>query len=46
MLVLWLGTKYTIRGKVVLPPSSGRGEFCEFVFARGSSLHLNVPTMH
>jgi hypothetical protein len=28
-----------IRGKVVVPPSLGRGESCEFVFAHGSSMH-------
>ncbi len=46
VLVLWLGTKYIVRGKVMLPPSLGRGESCEFMFARGSSLHLSVPTTH
>jgi hypothetical protein len=29
--------KYTIRGEVVFPPGLGRGESCEFEFARGSS---------
>jgi hypothetical protein len=28
-------------GRWCLPPSSGRGESCESVFARGSSMHLN-----
>jgi hypothetical protein len=31
------GTKYTIRGKVMVSPSLGRGESCEFEVARGSS---------
>jgi hypothetical protein len=44
VLALWLGTKYTIRGKVVSslklkPSSSCHGEFCESVFTRGSSVH-------
>jgi hypothetical protein len=38
VLVLWPGTKYTIRGKVVVSPSPSRGEYCESVFARGSSV--------
>jgi hypothetical protein len=33
VLVLWLSTKYTIRGMVWLPPSPGHGESCESVFA-------------
>jgi hypothetical protein len=28
MLAPWRGTEYTIRGKVVISPSPGRGEFC------------------
>ncbi len=40
MLALWLGTKNNIKGKVMTSPSSpGRGESCEFVFARSSSMH-------
>ncbi len=39
VLVPWLGTEYTVRGRWGLPPSSGRGEFHEFVFARGSFVH-------
>jgi hypothetical protein len=35
VLVPWLGTEYTIRGRWWLPPSSGRGESYESVFARG-----------
>jgi hypothetical protein len=31
--------KYYKGGRWWLPPSSGHGEFCEFVFARGSSMH-------
>ncbi len=37
--VPWLGTKNTIRGKVVASPNPGRGESCEFVFVHGSSVH-------
>jgi hypothetical protein len=37
VLVLWLNTKYIIRGKVVASPSLGCGEYCEFEFAHGSS---------
>ncbi len=36
---LWLGTENTIRGKVVVPPSLGHGDSCEFVFACGSFVH-------
>jgi hypothetical protein len=36
MLVSWPATEYTIRGRWWLPPSSGRGESCEFDFAHGS----------
>ncbi len=40
VLVSWLGIKNIIRGKVVVFPSSpGRGESCESMFARGSSMH-------
>ncbi len=39
VLVLWLGTKYIIRGKVVASPSPCRGEFCESMFAHGLSVH-------
>jgi hypothetical protein len=39
VLALWPGTKNTIRGKVVLPSSSGRADSCESVFAHGSSVH-------
>jgi hypothetical protein len=39
VLVPWPGIEYTIRGKVVAPPSLGRGVSCEFVFARGLSVH-------
>jgi hypothetical protein len=39
VLAPWLDTKNTIRGRWWLPPSSSRGEFCESVFARGSSMH-------
>jgi len=38
-IALWLITENTIRGKVVASPSSGHGEFCEFVCARGSFVH-------
>jgi hypothetical protein len=37
MLVLWPGTKFTIKGKVVACPNPGRGESYEFVFAHGLS---------
>jgi len=46
VLVLWLDTKYTIRGKVVASPSLGYGESCEFVFACGSFVHQSVVSMH
>jgi hypothetical protein len=36
---MWLGTKNTIRGKVVASLKFGHGESYEFVFARGSSVH-------
>jgi hypothetical protein len=39
VLVSCLGTKYTIRGKVVISPSSGHGESCESVFAFSSFVH-------
>ncbi len=39
VLVPWLGTKYTIRGKVVASLSLGCGEFCEPMFAYSSSVH-------
>jgi len=39
VLVLWLGTKNTIRGKVVVSPNPRCGEFCEFMFVHGSSVH-------
>ncbi len=43
VLVPWPSIEYTIRGKVRgrwwLPPNSGRGESCESMFARGSSVH-------
>jgi hypothetical protein len=39
VLVPWLGTKYTIRGKVVASLSLGFGEFCESMFACSSSVH-------
>ncbi len=45
VLVPWLGIEYTIRGKVVASFNPGRGESCESVFARGSSMHQSVPTM-
>jgi len=37
VLVPWLATKYTIRGKVVASPSLGHGESCESKVAHGSS---------
>jgi hypothetical protein len=39
VLALWLGIENNIRGKVVASPSLGHGEACEFVFARGLSMH-------
>jgi len=39
MLALWLGTKNNMRGKVVVSPSSSRGESCEFVVAHGLTMH-------
>jgi hypothetical protein len=35
----WPGIENTIRGKVVVSPNPSRGESCEFVFARGLSVH-------
>jgi hypothetical protein len=35
----WPGTKNTVRGRWWLPSSSGHGEFCESMFARGSFVH-------
>ncbi len=35
----WLGTKNTIKRKVVAPPSSGCGESGESMFACGLSVH-------
>jgi hypothetical protein len=32
----WLGIENVIRGKVLASPSSGHGESCETMFARGS----------
>jgi hypothetical protein len=39
MQLLWLITDNTIRGKVLISPKFGCGEFCEFVDARGSFVH-------
>jgi hypothetical protein len=39
VLALWSSIDNTIRGKVMASPSSSRGESCEFVFTRGSSVH-------
>ncbi len=39
VLALWPCTNNTIRGRWWLPPSPGRGESCEFVFALCSSMH-------
>jgi hypothetical protein len=39
VLVPWPGRMYITRGRWWLPPSSGRGESCESVFARGLSVH-------
>jgi hypothetical protein len=39
VLVSWLGTKYTIRGKVVASLNPSRGESYESVFIRGSFVH-------
>jgi hypothetical protein len=39
VLVSWLGTKYTIRGRWWLPPSPGCGESCESMFTCGSFEH-------
>ncbi len=39
VLTSWSGTKSTIRGgRCWFPPSSGCGESCESMFARGSSV--------
>jgi hypothetical protein len=39
VLASWPGIENTIRGKVVASLSRGYGEFCEFMFACGSSMH-------
>jgi hypothetical protein len=39
VLVPWLGTYYTIREKVWLPPSPGCDESCKSVFARDLFVH-------
>ncbi len=39
MWALWIGTKYTIRGKVMAFPKFGRDESCESTFAHGLSQH-------
>ncbi len=39
VLTLWLSTNNTVRGNVMASLSLGHDEFCEFVFAHGSSLH-------
>jgi len=39
VLVLWSGTKYTIKGKVVNLVNPNRGESCESEFAHGSFEH-------
>jgi hypothetical protein len=39
----WSSTKNTTRGRWWLPPSPGHREFCESVFARGSSVHQKCP---
>jgi hypothetical protein len=36
---LWPATKNTVRGKVMVSPSLGRGESCESMFIHGSSVH-------
>jgi hypothetical protein len=36
---LWPCTNNTIRGKVVVSPSMGYGEFCEFVYAYSLFMH-------
>jgi hypothetical protein len=46
VLVPWLGTKYTIRGKVVAFPKSRPWWVLRVYVARGSSVHQNAPTMH
>jgi hypothetical protein len=35
----WLGIENTIRGNVVASPNLGCGESCEFIYARGLSVH-------
>jgi hypothetical protein len=39
VLVLWLGTEYIIKGKVVASPNLGHGKSYESVFACDSSMH-------
>ncbi len=36
---LWLGTKNTIKGKVMASPSLGHDESCKSMYAHGSSMH-------
>ncbi len=46
MWALWRGTKYIIRGKVVAPPSLGRGESCESEFHVARPSTKSAPIMH
>ncbi len=41
----WRGAEYTIRGKVVAPPSLGRGEFCESELLVARLSTKGAPTM-
>ncbi len=44
VLAMWPTIDNTIRRKVVASPSLGHDEFCEFVFACGSSMHQKCST--
>jgi hypothetical protein len=46
MWALWRGAEYTIRGKVVASPKSGRGESCAFVLLMASPRVLQLGTNH
>jgi hypothetical protein len=46
MQALWRVTEYTIRGKVVASPSSGRGESCVSVLPMARPSTKGAPTMH
>jgi len=44
--IMWPGTKYIIKGKVMASSSLSCDEFYEFVIAHDSSMHQSVSTTH